>query len=579
MATLSLRHSFKKILQKDNLLLKMIDHMESLNKSSQFTNIVQGDMWKKKAAMYPNQLVIPYFLYSDDIELNNPLGAHSTTHTVTNFYFSFPVLPNEDTKLDHIFLAASIKSSDLQVHGIDKCLLPLVNQLIDLEVAGIEIDLNNGKVYNPHFLPCLIIGDNLGLNTILGYRKSFSGTFCRLCRIDKNMSNVTTSAIPSLKRTYANYRLDVNTGDPSKTGIVSECVFNKIPSFHVVDNLSVDAMHDVFEGICHYDLSFAILYFTNTKKYFSLKTLNARKQKFDYGELEIGNISPKITITHLKNRHLKMSAKEMMTFLLYFPLIVGDMIPDDDEVWIFILTLIQIVEKILKFSVTEFSISSLENLIEKHNKDFIRLFKTNLKPKYHLLVHYPEIIRKCGPVRKFWSFQFESKHRSFKLYTHAITSRKNICFSLEKKYQFTFSNFLLNSSTSNNLVVLQKDLTVCELNDDICAQLKIPKRQLYFYNKVILQNIVYKKDLFVAECEIDYNIYRIINVFCLDNHIYIFGERFKDVVYCSHYRAFEIHVNKVEGAFAVNIKNLIGHPTTAIKTHTGKYMIRIKELY
>lgn len=66
---------------------------------------------------------------------------------------------------------------------------------------------------------------------------------------------------------------------------------------------------------------------------------------FNYGENEIGNVSPAITENHLKKCHLKMTAREMMTFVNLFPLIVGDLVPEDDELWLFLLNLLDIISK------------------------------------------------------------------------------------------------------------------------------------------------------------------------------------------------------------------------------------------
>lgn len=73
-------------------------------------------------------------------------------------------------------------------------------------------------------------------------------------------------------------------------------------------------------------------------RYFSLDTLDHRKLMFNYSETEIGNCSPAISQSNLVYFHLKMTAREMMSFISLFPLMVGDFVPPDDEVWIFLLT-------------------------------------------------------------------------------------------------------------------------------------------------------------------------------------------------------------------------------------------------
>lgn len=83
-------------------------------------------------------------------------------------------------------------------------------------------------------------------------------------------------------------------------------------------NYCVDVMHDIFEGICHYDMCHVIFYYTQTVKLFSLEKFNNHKTTFHYGPIEVDNISLRITLLHLQNNHLKMSAREVMTFIHFF---------------------------------------------------------------------------------------------------------------------------------------------------------------------------------------------------------------------------------------------------------------------
>jgi len=176
----------------------------------------------------------------------------------------------------------------------------------------------------------LVLGDNLGLNSILEFSRSFSATyFCRFCKASKEITKNMFEENCLLIRNITNYNTDVAINDIYKTGIHGESFLNKIPSFHVTQNFCLDVMHDLFEGICHYDMCRIIKYFTETVKYFSLDTLNLRKSSFNYGSIEIGNISPSINTKHLQNFHLKMSAQEMMTFTHFFPLMVGDLVPEN----------------------------------------------------------------------------------------------------------------------------------------------------------------------------------------------------------------------------------------------------------
>lgn len=52
--------------------------------------------------------------------------------------------------------------------------------------------------------------------------------------------------------------------------IKKECVFNALEDFHATDNLSIDIMHDLFEGVCVLDMADIIKYFTKVANFFIL---------------------------------------------------------------------------------------------------------------------------------------------------------------------------------------------------------------------------------------------------------------------------------------------------------------------
>jgi len=59
---------------------------------------------------------------------------------------------------------------------------------------------------------------------------------------------------------------------------------------------------------------------------------------------------------------------------------VGDLIPEDDEVWKFFLTLLKLIDLLLSYNFTEGKIMDLKQLISQHNSMYIRLFNDTLNP-------------------------------------------------------------------------------------------------------------------------------------------------------------------------------------------------------
>lgn len=96
-----------------------------------------------------------------------------------------------------------------------------------------------------------------------------------------------------------------------------------------------------------------------------------------------------------------MSASEIMSLTLHFGILVGDLVPEDNDVWKFHSLALQILENLLARSFTRTSIMYLQILIEEHHELIFLLFKEHLGPKYHFLLHYPLIINLLGPPRYF----------------------------------------------------------------------------------------------------------------------------------------------------------------------------------
>jgi hypothetical protein len=157
----------------------------------------------------------------------------------------------------------------------------------------------------------------LGLNDILGYICSFSkGNYpSRICRVHKNKLQIQHIENATLLRNAENCALDFALEDAAKTGIKQACVLSKIPSFNVWDNVAFDVMHDIFEGVAHYDLIQIFNKFIFEDKLFSLEELNERIHCFDYGNMISDAPTAHITANHLDNKKLSVSASEMICFV------------------------------------------------------------------------------------------------------------------------------------------------------------------------------------------------------------------------------------------------------------------------
>lgn len=174
----------------------------------------------------------------------------------------------------------------------------------------------------------------------------------------------------------------------------------------------------------------------------------------------------------IKGPYGSVKLYSMITLIYYLPLLAGDLVPKDDVVWNFLLVFVKIVEIVLERSVSEESTCHLESFIAEHHIEYVNLFKDNLKPKHHFMIHYPHIMRKLGPLRNLWCMRFEAKHRVLKNIANKTSSRKNLPYTLMVKEQLNVASRIQNrrrlKKTFKIGKVIQSDLA--NINDILnCA--------------------------------------------------------------------------------------------------------------
>ncbi|XP_075170230.1 uncharacterized protein LOC142242537, partial [Haematobia irritans] len=242
-----LKFMFESIFKIPKLLQQTLANTEQcLNSNGIYNNYASGQLFKEKVANSAFPLTVPYVLYLDDFQINNPLGSH--TFSICGCYINFPTMPQHLlSKLEFIFPVAFIPTADLKKHGNEVSFHHLSQELKKLE-NGVEITVEN-KVYSIRFILGLIVGDNLALNSILGFVQSFhSKRYCRVCLRTKEEMKCDTTQFVQFLRNDTNYHEDLLKNNFQETGIKNVCIFEDIPSFRVTDNLCFDLMHDVYEG-------------------------------------------------------------------------------------------------------------------------------------------------------------------------------------------------------------------------------------------------------------------------------------------------------------------------------------------
>lgn len=424
--------------------LKYMNQINNEMKHGLWSNFIQGELWQEKIKKhFKGKIVLPLFIYYDDIEINNPLGTHAVLQKLGAVYFTIPCLPPEfRSTLDNIFLSLIFHASDRSNFSNASIFHVLVDQISDIQREGITVEVGETK-HVIYFAMGLFLGDNLGLNTALGFTGSFNANyFCRFCKAHKTQTCSDLTERKDMLRTENEYMSDVDMGVES-TGLNENSIWNVIPYFHVVFNFVADVMHDLLEGVLKYDMAHILHHYIIETKTLSLDILNDRLRTFDYQLNNISNKPPLISKKEIEKKCLKMSASEMYNFTFMFCMLVGDLVPHD-EVWEFVIILKKILDLVSAKIIQKEYASSLEFLVAEHHSMYLRLFKDRLKPKHHFMVHYGTIMRMSGPLGLLSSMRYESKNRMLKLCATATSSRRNITYTIALKQQLNLCFRLLD---------------------------------------------------------------------------------------------------------------------------------------
>lgn len=411
--------SVKLVLQKlfgiPGFLQQILNYMQSLlMESNGISNIVQAESYKILQEKYPNRIIIPLIFYYDEFEVNDLLGSHTDTHKIGAVYYSLPCIPpNVQSHLINIQVALLFNSNDRKEFGNRNTFLPLIKELQFLHTYPVYTTNDNIDIY----VNCrLIVADNLGRHEIDGFMESFVvNKPCSVCQISRNELLSATNEKPELLRNADNYKADVEKNDVSTTGINSECVFNEIEDFHILENSALDIMHDIYEGVCGYDLSQILLHYIVNLKFFTLEDLNDRVGAFDFDVSELSNRIPFLKREKLNNRYLGFSAAQVIRFTKYFGLIIGDFVPHNDPHWELYLTLRAIIDILNAKSFSLQEIEYLQCLVTEHHEIYVRLFGNTLKTKHHNMLHYARLMLRVGPLVHVWCMRFEAKHKESKI--------------------------------------------------------------------------------------------------------------------------------------------------------------------
>lgn len=530
--------------------------------------------------LFLKEISIPLLLYNDDCETVNPLGSKTGTHKLGFLYFTIKSLPAElMSSLKSVFLLAVYKSDDAKTYGLDAILRPIVEELKILEVEGLAINCPDfhGVV---KFTIGQVLGDNLGLNSILGYIESFSGYHaCRWCRVDRDVLKGLTLEDSSLLRNALTHERDLTIGNATQTGLKRDSFLNRLNFYHVTDNFAPDIMHDILEGIGPLEVKLILASLIN-QGHITIDKLNYRITSFDYGFSDRQNKPSVIGKNDLKNADTCMhqSAAQMWCLLRMLPLLLGDLVPEDCKEWELLLLLLSIMEIVFSPSLTRPVTAYLRQIIEEHHALFLELYPAlHLRPKHHFMIHYPTAIEKIGPLVQYWTMRFEAKHNYFKTISHITCNFRNICKTMAFRHQMTQCyHFLSGTMFEQNLEVGPGNtelLANIDMAEDIVDSLACPLfTEAFVPSWVIVNGTNYRPGMSVflsynSEGEPNFGLLKLILVMHQPTpKVKLVVECWETICFDRHLFAYTVRHSQKKAAVDVN-ELLDHHPLHAIHSY------------
>ena len=175
---------------------------------------MQGDLWIKCYSKTVGNIVLPLFLFYDDLETGNPLGSHVGINKFGAVYASLACLPPHiASRLSSIFLTTLVHTEDKKKSSNEAVFIKIIEEINYLQREGILITVD-GVLRRVKFQLLLVLGDNLGLNSIFGLVESFNANyFCRICKVSSEESAALAVEDKTKIRTRTNYEEEDHSQD------------------------------------------------------------------------------------------------------------------------------------------------------------------------------------------------------------------------------------------------------------------------------------------------------------------------------------------------------------------------------
>lgn len=438
------------------------DYNAQRNTEKAYSTYATAQNYQNSIFFAENPDAIQIQIATDDCELCDALKTKAGYHKITCGYMQIVNLPPEYlSQLSSIYLillcyTAHTKKKDESDVDIWE---PIVNDLKHLEIHGVRT--GTGKILKGTLVNMCY--DNLGGNTVYGMTQSFSfGKYvCRHCEADKTQMQspfLDRNLLRSVQKYDECMRIiSESTGkiDTKNTkGFRESSFLNNLDHFHIMENNSLDLMHDFNEGILQYFLHDLFAHITK-KKFLTQDELVSLVRDFDYGHFNKDN---RPSLLNIDKKNLHQSAAQTYCLVIYVPFILKKIEREliEDGVWHCVRLLQRIMQIVYSNCIQEDDIQLLEQLVPEFLAAIKHKFGAHLKPKHHNALHYADVIRRMGAPKSMWMMRFVFILEN--IYSR-VNLESNICTLSIYRYEAKHKFFTTAAKNANNYINVCKTLS------------------------------------------------------------------------------------------------------------------------
>jgi len=226
-----------------------------------FYDIIDAELMLSHPLFSSRPSALQIILYSDEIEICNPLGSHASKNKLLMFYYTLGnINPKYRSKLASIRLLVIAKQSELSECGDDAILARLHEDLVKL-YNGVKIHLASGE-HELYGAVVSICGDTLAQHELCGFKEGvgFAYSKCRHCECSFEDMQMFFNEDNFEQRTLERHIRQCSDIEKASTeylrnslkttyGINRRSKVMDFPAFNLIQQTPQDIMHVILEGI------------------------------------------------------------------------------------------------------------------------------------------------------------------------------------------------------------------------------------------------------------------------------------------------------------------------------------------